>query len=237
MISPSIEEAITIKLAPESSREELLISGNSWITRAESYRISNQASYDRVIELLQAIAEAKDRVIERYKESKSLANQTHLRICRDENDLLEPLEASEEIFKQKIAEWDDGQKELRARINKNNRRLLKMAPDLPLKPSGAGEMDPAAPHPPLLPRVIPPAPEPYIRSDSIIRTRAKYRAEVFNIRLLCLAIAEGRISPMYIDGAMDRLDALADAEGMAMNVPGVRAVKDNRHNIRIRRRS
>jgi hypothetical protein len=234
----SAAEVITIEMAPASSGQELMSSGHTWIERAQAYAITDQFSYDQVVDLLQSIAEAKDRVIARYKKSKSLADQTHMRICQDENDLLAPLGISEEIFKQKIAEWDDSQKELRAEINKNNRRLLKANPELPLNPSGAGETDPAATYPPApMPRVVPPAPEPYTRSDAIMRTRTKHKAEIFNIRLLCAAVAEGRISPMYVEGAMALLDALADAEGPALNVPGVRAVKDNRHNVRVRRRS
>jgi hypothetical protein len=226
-------EAVIITLAPESSRTELASSGHSWIERAQACEITDQVTYDQVVDLLQSIAEAKDRVTARYRESKSLANQTHLKICQDERDLLDPLEVSEEIFKQKIADYDDRQKELRAEICKNNRRSLQSALNLPLNPSGAGETSTAI----SLPRVVPPAPEPYVRREEISRARTKHKAEVYNIRLLCAAVAEGRISPMYVEGAMALLDDLADAEGTAMNVPGVRAVKDNHHNIRVRRRS
>lgn len=226
-------EAVTIEFAPESFREELVNSGHSWIARAQEYQISNQSSYDYGVKLLQAIADAKDRVIERYRESKSLANSTHLRICQDEHDLLDPLDVSEQIFKQKIADWDDQQKAIRSEINKFHRNSRAEIMDLPLGSSAPGSAD----LPVALPRVIPPAPDPYIRSEAITRTRAKYKAEIYNIRLLCAAVADGMISPMYVEGAMPQLDALADAEGTALNVPGVRAVKDNRPNIRVRRRS
>jgi hypothetical protein len=58
--------------------------------------------------------------------------------------------------------------------------------------------------------------------------------EIEDIRLMCRAIADGSLSPMYIIPDMSKLNDLANAERSALRVPGLRAVPDI--NIAVNRR-
>lgn len=212
--------AVTIELAPSSFRQEIARNGSGWVELAGRWQITDQASYDRVVEWLLAIAALKEMIVDRYRESKSLANRTHERICQDEHEDLNPLEQSEALFKQKVAAWDDSQRELR----KEDQRLRRAA----ARAAGSSWLP--------LPQVMVPSRPTYTPSDAILHGSKRWKAEVWDIRLLCRAIADGQVSPMYVEPAQSRLNTLANAEGTALNVPGVRAVPDTNPNVRVNRR-
>jgi hypothetical protein len=220
--------AVTIELTPRSFREEIAPIGTSWVERAKAYIITDQASYDRVVELLLAIDELERKIVDKRKESKDLANRTHLRICQEEREDLEPVQKAKRIFAGLVAEWDRKQKALRSSEASRKRAEIK---------SGGSQAPAAIPgKAPIMPMVLPPVPRIYNPSPMISTRRIKYKAEVFDIRLLCRAVGEGRISPMYVEGTAAKLNDLANSEGPKMNVPGVRAVPDTNPNIRINRR-
>lgn len=221
--------AVTIELIPQSFREEIAPIGTSWIERAKAYIITDQASYDRVVELLLAIDELEQKIIDKRRESKDLANRTHLQICQEEREDLEPVQEAKRIFAGLVAEWDRKQKALRAAEASRKRAELK---------ASAGRAESKIPDKPqMMPLVLPPTPRTYTPSPMISTPkRTRYKAEVYDIRLLCRAVGEGRVSPMYVEGVAPKLNDLANSEGPKMNIPGVRAVPDTNPNIRINRR-
>jgi hypothetical protein len=76
-----------------------------------------------------------------------------------------------------------------------------------------------------LPSVAPPTKKVFERSAAL-SPKTKYKADVFDIRLLCRAIADGRVSPMYVEPAQAKLNSVANAERDTLNIPGVRAIPD-----------
>ena len=76
-----------------------------------------------------------------------------------------------------------------------------------------------------LPSVAPPSKKVFEKSAAL-SPKTKYKAEVFDIRLLCRAIADGAVSPMYVEPAQAKLNSIANAERDTMNMPGVRAIPD-----------
>jgi hypothetical protein len=80
--------------------------------------------------------------------------------------------------------------------------------------------------PSTVPSISAPAQKLFTKS-SALTTKTKYKAEVYDIRLLCRAIADGKVSPMYVEPAQSKLNTVANAERDTLNIPGVRAVPDS----------
>jgi hypothetical protein len=59
-----------------------------------------------------------------------------------------------------------------------------------------------------------------------ISNRVTYRAEVTDIRMLCRAVADGKVSPLLVEANQSALNKLASAERETLNIPGVRVIRD-----------
>ncbi len=68
--------------------------------------------------------------------------------------------------------------------------------------------------------------EPTFVMPKGMSTSKKYKAEVFNLTLLCRAVAEGKVPATYVSADMAKLNSRARADGAAFSIPGVRAVED-----------
>lgn len=313
---------VVIAMTPATQKTEMETSSKSYVEAAKAFQITSQESYDHVADTLVAIAEAKGKVVDHYRESKDLAHRTHARICADERMLLAPLGEAETIYKDKAMAYEKRMREVQAEEDRKrrareeaerkereavqrqvmiderkaayerivNERLrladeaaaggasptaiidILRAPMTGLPPIPMGMSDDQAkglqrytddqkiklaekadmlkaPQPeveeiitePLhekmadvpvyvpqssVPSISAPATKVFTKSAALT-TKTRYKAEVFDIRLLCRAIAEGKISPMYVEPAQGKLNTVANAERETLNIPGVRAVPDS----------
>jgi hypothetical protein len=172
---------------------------STWIERVRTFRISDQATHDQAVEWLLSITDLKAEIVEHHRESKAKANEAHLAVCAAERKLLDPIERSEEILRKGIGDFILRMKGKQKELNRQARELSQAT------------------------TVHAPAQRAYIPSESI-NTREAWKAEVYDIRALCRAIADGAVSPMYIEGKQNLLNDLANSERSLMSVPGVRAV-------------
>jgi hypothetical protein len=74
----------------------------------------------------------------------------------------------------------------------------------------------------------PPTPAPMVaptyQKSTSAPSRANWKAEVFDIKALCRAVVDGKVSETYVEANMVALNKRASAEKQTMNIPGVRAI-------------
>ena len=74
-------------------------------------------------------------------------------------------------------------------------------------------------------------PEPTKAEGTSVRTY--YSAEVVDLKALVVAVATGLASHSCIEANMTYLNGIARLEGEAMNIPGVRAIKEIKQSRRL----
>lgn len=66
---------------------------------------------------------------------------------------------------------------------------------------------------------------PVKRKARAVAMREDWTAEIYDLKMLARAVADGVVAEMYIEPAIVALNKLARAQKSAMSIPGVRAVK------------
>jgi hypothetical protein len=203
-----------------------------WPKYAESLAIVDQESYDRAAFLLKDLAELEGKIKDHHAPVKKAAFDAHKAAVAAEKRLLEPIERARGIIVRTIIRWDEQQNRIRMELEaKAKEAAAKLSDDIVLEQAIAAEEMGASVEETngILDMVVPlPVPQmaPTYQKLSGISTRNSWKAEVTDLRALCLAIGQGKCSENLVVPNLAGLNALARVEKSTLRVPGVRAVMD-----------
>ena len=217
-------------MAAELKETELEQLAMSWPERAQAIRITDQRSYDEATDLLVGIANLKKQIMDHHAPIKKAAHDAHKAVVSAENRMLDPLVRADGILRSGISAFTREQARLaavahakaeeEARLEEENQRL---ALAIQAKEHGAPEetvvkiLDTPMPVAPVV------VPQAYMQARGV-GTVERWAAEVFDLKLLCMAVASNKASIELIQPNMQALNQMARAMKSTMNIPGVRAV-------------
>jgi hypothetical protein len=204
---------------------------------AKLLRIEDQRTYMAACEFLRGVAAVRKEIVEHHAPIKKAAFDAHRAACDAEARLLKPVTEAEQTVKRLIGGWEAEQRRLQEERERQAREEAERlaaemieAAAVEAEQQGATALEVAAiiEQPLVVPRIqVAPT---YERATGI-QTATLWCAEVTDIRALCRAVAEGKVSENYVSPNMTALNARARAEQKTMNIPGVRAVPKN--NVRV----
>jgi len=211
-------------LIEKTEIEELRQGASIDITEAKNraVAIKDSESYGKAASMLIACKERIKRIKDRLKDPKAKAREAWQGWVDLENELVEPYERIErEIIKPAMVRFDNEQEQARRieqeRINRELRkqeeeRQLKLAQEL--AESGKHEQaDEVLEAPTVAPQVV----LPKANEVEGISYRMLYSADVFDVKALCKAVAEGKIETAYVVPNFVALNGLAKNLKEAMN--------------------
>jgi hypothetical protein len=202
------------------------------VERARAIEVIDQVSYDMAVACLRDVIEREVVIIEHHKPIKEAAYKAHREACNAEKRLLDPVQEAKSILRRSIAGWEAEQERIRrdeerkaAAAAAREEEEMRLAMALEAGELGASEetIDLIAMTELPLPRPVVP---PTFRRAAGISTRVTYRAEVLDIKAVCRAVADGKLSPEYVQPNQAALNRRAAAEKESLNIPGVRIVRD-----------
>jgi hypothetical protein len=202
------------------------------VERARSIQVIDQVSYDMAVACLRDVIEREAVIIEHHKPIKEAAHKAHREACNAEKRLLDPVQEAKIILRRSIADWETEQERIRreeerkaAAAAAREEEEMRLAMALEAGELGASEetIDLIAMTELPLPRPVVP---PTFRRAAGISTRVTYRAEVVDIKAVCRAVADGKLSPEYVLPNQPALNRRAAAEKESLQIPGVRIVRD-----------
>jgi len=225
-------------MATELKEKELENQALSWPEKAQAITIVDQGSYDKATGLLIDIAALEKEIIDHHKPIKDAAFAAHKAAVAAEKRLLDPLAQAKGILKGGIGVWMREQERIRQEAERKAReeqaRLeeearLKLA--VQAEEMGASEETTEEILSTPMPVEIPVVPPTYQKTKGVSAGQ-RWRAEVYNIKMLCAAIAEGKASSEMVQPNMTALNAMARAMKSTFNLPGVRAVPETTVSVR-----
>jgi hypothetical protein len=205
--------------------------------QAKQITIGDQQTYDHAIEFLKGVAAMRKQIVDHHAPLKKKAHEAHKAICDAETELLKPVTEAEQTAKRAIATWDAEQRRLAAETERKQREELERiaaeeieaaAVEAEAQGASASEVAAIIEQPLIVPEI---RIEPTFQRASGVATTTTWRAEVVNMRELCRAIADGKLSTEYVLPNTTALNARARAEKQTLSIPGVRAVPMN--NVRV----
>jgi hypothetical protein len=204
----------------------------TWRERATALEITDQVTYDLGVRMLGDVTAHEKKIIDHHAPVKAATHNAWKEACAAEKKLLEPVQWAKQIIRRAIAMWDEKQEHLRreqeglaieAALRQEEelrQAMAKQAAELGASQETVEEIK-TTPLP--LPR---PVVGPTFERARGISTRVTYRAEVVDLRALCRAIADGKVSSEMVMPNQSALNKRASAEKETMNIPGVRIVRD-----------
>lgn len=223
-------------VVPQEIESEAL----SWPDRARAIAIADQAGYSLAASLLLDIAALSKRIIDHHKPIKDTAYAAHKAAVAAEKRLLDPLTDATVILKRGIAGWENEQARIHQELErKAAAEARKAEEDMRLALAVQAEelgADAATTEAILSTPVamMTPVLAPTFQRQAGVSTSQRWRAEVTDIRALCLAIGQGRTSQELVLPNGPALNAIARAMKGTINVPGVRAVAETSVSARTR---
>lgn len=198
--------------------------------KARAVRITDQATYEVATRLFLDFGALRREIEQYHAPLKAKAWEAHKAIVAAEKKMLEPVVEAEAILNRGITAWTVEQKRLDAERQRQaeeaERRRVEEAQEaaaMDAEKQGASPEEVAAvlSEPIVVPKV---AVRPVYKQVAGIRNATFWSAEVFDIRLLCRAVADGKASPELVIPNQPVLNKLAIALKQTLNIPGVKAV-------------
>jgi hypothetical protein len=205
----------------------------TWPAKARGVVITDQHSYDAAAEMVIGIKRLRKEVADSYDPVIQSAYKAHRAAVAAKKKIDGPLEEAEAILKGGLTKWNQAQERLRLEAERRAReeqwrmeQELRLARATELADLGAPE---EVVSDILDTRVEMPAPiaAPTFTKAEGVSSRETWRAEVFDVVALCKAIAEGKVPANLIEPNMPALNGMARALKEALNIPGVKAIKDS----------
>lgn len=219
--------ATEIKIDDQEIKQEL----STFSRGITCLRVTDQSTYDAAAHLLLEIKNRTRKVSEFFSEAKATSYATWKRICGMENDAMKPLAEAERHLKTEISRWITEQERIRREAERLEReriereRLESLERDIEAaERDGASAQEIAAICEMPMAVAAPPPPAPTYQKATGVSTRQTYKAEVTDLKLLCGAIARGEVPTSYVTANLTSLNARARADGMMLQIPGVRVV-------------
>jgi hypothetical protein len=199
--------------------------------QAKALTITDQFSYDFVVEFGKDASRKEKIILDFYKPRKAAARAVWQQWLDDEKMLLDPISETKRICASKIGTWDAEQARLRAeaqrKADEEAHRMeeeARLALALQAEEEGASEEITeeilSAPT-----RFIRPVVAPTFQKAAGVSGRSNWKAEIVDMKALCRAIADGKVPTNYVEGT-PALNSRVRADKENSNIPGVRAVED-----------
>lgn len=211
----------------------------SWPSRAQAIVVRDQESYDAAASLVVEIVTLERQIIEHHKPIKEAAFAAHRVACAAEKKLLDPIQQAKGIIKGAIGTWEREQERIRLeaqrKAEEEQRRIEEEERlNLAIEAEQAGACEETTQEILSTPVVVMPRPvvAPTFQRAAGVSTSQRWKAECIDIRALCKAIAEGRVSSELVQPNMVALSAMARAMKATFNVAGCRAVTETSVGVR-----
>lgn len=216
----------------EEAKTEISGAADATIDKAKTLTITNTTGAEMATTIGKELKVRRQTVVDRLAGMKSAAHSVHADICKLEREATEPIDAALKMLNVKVIEYDDkveaeqeaarkkADAEARAKADKEQEaevaRLLEEG-----KEDEAEEVfnEPPAPLP--VP-ALPPMPT-RTKSQGIRKT---HKARLTNIRLVCRAVAEGKLSPAAVTFNQSWFDRQAKQDEGQNPPPGVEYYQD-----------
>lgn len=220
--------------------QEIETRTQTMLERARAIEIRDQETAERAAELARAIKELRTEAEAHHRPVIQAALEAHRRALEAFRRIDEPLKAAEAEIKRRLAAWTAEQERLRIEAERRAREEAeRLAAELleaqieQMEASGAApeEIHAVIAGAEAMPVIAPPAPAP--PRPQGVATRTTYRAEVVSLIDLVRWVATHPEHLNLVSPNQPALNALARAQGAAMQLPGVRVVVEN--SIAIRR--
>ncbi|HEX5431516.1 MAG TPA: hypothetical protein VFW83_06095 [Bryobacteraceae bacterium] len=203
------------------------------LTLSESARalsVVDQGTYNRACDMLLGIKDLLKQADTVHDPSIAAAHAAHKAALKAKGDVAAPLQDAERILKCAIGSWEAEQRRIQEEAERKARveaeRLQAEALESQIEEAeaaGASENEVLAiieqPRPVMQPVVVP----VYERTKGV-STLTVYSAEVFDMKALCRAVAEGRASANLVTPNNTALNQMARAMKETFNIPGVRLI-------------
>jgi hypothetical protein len=210
----------------------------SWPDKAAALEIRDQDSYDQAAWLLKDLAALEGEIKDHHAPIKTAAYAAHKAAVAGEKKLLEPIERARQILVRSIIRWDEKQTRIRLELEaKAKLEADRLAEEIVIESAISAEEMGATTEETngILDTVVSfPVPQvaPTYQKQSGISSRQQWKAEVVDLRALCLALGQGKCSVNLILPNMAALNGMARIEKSTLRVPGVRAVMDTGLTVR-----
>ena len=204
----------------------------SWPQKAAALVIQDQDTYDQAAWLLKDLAALEGEIKAHHAPIKTAAYAAHKAAVAAEKKLLDPIERARQILVQSLVRWDQEQSRIRIALEAEVRKAAEsLAEEAVIQGAIAAEEMGATVEETngILNTVVTfPVPQvaPTYQRQAGISTRQQWKAEVTDLKALCLAIGQGKCSEKLVEPNMAALNGLARIEKSTLRVPGVRAVMD-----------
>lgn len=227
-----------IQKQEEISQEAVSLAG-----QIRSLVVTNQETYDKMNSLIAICKTAQKKVTGWFAPMKSKAYDSWKQICKQESDVLGPLQIAEKNGKFIATSWWQEQEEKRLAVErklreeaeekaqKEREKLQRKAEKEAAKgnEAEAEALKEQAESVQAVDIVV----KPQVEKNNGVSYRELWYAEVTDMKLLCKEIAEGRISPNVVKPNQTALDGLARANEDTLTIPGVAFKKELSQSNRI----
>ena len=218
---------------PVPQRDELESQALTWSEQASAIAVVDQASHDRAAEMLLSVKDLRNKAEEHHRPMIEAAHRTHKATIEALKRIDGPLESAERILKSRIGTFQIEQQRLQAereRLAREEAERLKAAEterEIEAAEAAGASIDEVSAiieQADMRPAPLPIVPVAFERPKGV-STRLVYSAEVFDMRALCRAIGEGKVSPELVAPNASALNRMAAALKGTMQIPGVRVME------------
>lgn len=196
--------------------------------------VVDQQSHDAAAELLLAVKGLRNEAENHHRPMIDAAHRAHKATLAGLQRIDDPLKQAEAILKSRIGQWEIEQKRLQAeqeriaREEADRARALEVEAEIEQAEAAGAPVEEVQAI--ITQAEMRPAPRPVVAPTFTkakgVSTAITYAAEVFDIKALCRAVAEGKVSSEMVQPNMTALNGMARALKGTMQIPGVRCVEN-----------
>jgi hypothetical protein len=200
------------------------------LVTARAMVITDQASYNAVVEMRQTLKTLRDAIEEAHRERKEATNKAHQAAVDAERAELSPVQEAEKVLKALTFAWDAAQEALRraeqARLDAEAKRKTQeeaIAAAAAAEAAGAPkeEVDSILDNPPPPPPVV--APKAYVAAPRMAG-RESWSGKVTDLQALIRFVAANPGFQNLLQVNQTALNQLARSQKSMMKIPGVEAL-------------
>lgn len=199
--------------------------------RATAIQVTDQETHDEAAELYVRLGDLSKEIDSIHDPAIEAAHRSHKAAIEAKKKLADPVDQARRIIKPKVCAWEQEQIRIQQERQREAERIARQAEE-EARLALAVEAEQKGAEPETVKEIletsvvtVAPVVAPAFQKTNGFKSRESWSASVFDIKLLCKAIAEGRQPSNLVEGNMTALNGLARSLKGQMNVPGVKAVK------------
>lgn len=195
--------------------------------------VVDQVTHDNAAELLLAVKGLRNEAEAHHRPMINAAHQSHKISLAALQKIDDPLKQAEQILKTRIGGWEAEQLKLQAeqeRIAREQAEAARAAEtEAEIEQAEAAGAPVEEVQAIISQAEMRPTPRPVVAPTFVkakgVSTVMVYAAEVFDIKALCRAVADGKVSSEMVQPNMTALNGMARALKSTMQIPGVRCIE------------